>query len=370
MPARAISTTPNARVRRRHKRCDRVADRALRAVCIIASALVAVLIADIGYQLLHGAGPAMSRFGLGFLRESAWKPNFGVFGAGPLLFGTAVTSAMALAIATPVGIAIGLFLSMFSPRPVRGVIGPLVEMLAAIPSVILGLWGILVLGPFLRGHAEPWLHSTLGFLPVFGPPETSGSSVFTAGLILAIMVVPIIASISRLGGLGGRRRLGRLFRVRLARVAGRGGRRRGRGRGGGRRGGAADGDDAHRGGAHGRRGRAGPAADLHAHAERDEQRGDAGDQRRARRRRRARPGRRPRRERCGHHEPARLAAALAALEAIALVGQHRRAAGRTALSAGRHHDVHRAGDRASLLGRRSPVVNRSLPALGARARAG
>ena len=197
MSTRAISTTLHARARRRHKRLDRTADRVLRGLCIAASALVALLIADIGYQLVHGGSLAMSRFGLSFLRESAWKPNFDTFGAGPLLYGTAVTSAMALAIATPVGIAIGLFLSMFSPRAVRGVIGPLVELLAAIPSVILGLWGILVLGPFLREHAEPWLHSSLGFLPVFGPPATSGSSVFTAGLILAMMVVPIIASISR-----------------------------------------------------------------------------------------------------------------------------------------------------------------------------
>jgi phosphate transport system permease protein len=197
MSARAVSTTLDARARRRRKRIDRTADRTLRGFCLVASVLVGLLIVDIAYQLLHGGSLAISRFGLGFLTESAWKPNFNVFGAGPLLFGTVVTSAMALAIATPIGIAIGLFLSMFSPRAARGVIGPLVEMLAAIPSVILGLWGILVLGPFLREHAEPWLHSSLGFLPIFGAPETSGSSVFTAGLILAIMVVPIIASISR-----------------------------------------------------------------------------------------------------------------------------------------------------------------------------
>jgi phosphate transport system permease protein len=197
MSARAISTTPHARARRRRKRFDRAADTTLRGLCLLASVLVGALIADIGYQLIHGSSLAVSRFGLGFLTGSEWKPNFNVFGAGPLLFGTAVTSAIALAIATPVGISIGLFLSLFSPPAVRGVIGPLVEMLAAIPSVILGLWGILVLGPFLREHAEPWLHSALGFLPIFGPPETSGSSVFTAGLIVAIMVVPIIASISR-----------------------------------------------------------------------------------------------------------------------------------------------------------------------------
>jgi phosphate transport system permease protein len=86
---------------------------------------------------------------------------------------------------------------MVAPRRVRGVIGPLVEMLAAIPSVILGFWGILVFAPFLQRHVEPFLHRTLGFVPIFGAPATTGASLFTASLILTIMVVPIIASISR-----------------------------------------------------------------------------------------------------------------------------------------------------------------------------
>src|SRR4051794_38483591 len=108
MSARAVSTTLDARAPRRRKRIDRTADRTLRGFCLVASVLVGLLILDIAYQLLHGGSLAMSRFGLGFLTESAWKPNFNVFGAGPLLFGTVVTSAMALAIATPIGIAIGL----------------------------------------------------------------------------------------------------------------------------------------------------------------------------------------------------------------------------------------------------------------------
>jgi phosphate transport system permease protein len=86
---------------------------------------------------------------------------------------------------------------MVAPQRLRGVIGPLVEMLAAIPSVILGFWGILVFGPFLQAHVEPFLHSVLGFLPIFGPAATTGSGLFNASLILTIMVVPIIASISR-----------------------------------------------------------------------------------------------------------------------------------------------------------------------------
>jgi phosphate transport system permease protein len=190
------TASARARARRRLKRIDRIADGALYGLCLAGALVVVLVIVDIAYQLLHGGHVAISRFGLHFLAHSEWKPNFNVFGAGSLLYGTAVTSAMALLIAAPVGIAIGLFLSLLAPRAVRSVVGPLVEMLAAVPSVILGFWGILVLGPFIQRH-EPFLHRSLGFIPLFGAPQTSGASVFTAGLILAIMVVPIIASVSR-----------------------------------------------------------------------------------------------------------------------------------------------------------------------------
>jgi phosphate transport system permease protein len=169
----------------------------LYALCAVAVLLAVVTMLAIGYQLVDGARLAMSRYGLGFLTGATWQPNFGRFGAATLLYGTAASSLMALLLATPIGISIGLYLSMLAARQVRGVVGPLVEMLAAIPSVILGFWGILVLGPFLHEHLEPALHGALGFLPIFGPAETTGSSVFNAGLILTIMVVPIIASISR-----------------------------------------------------------------------------------------------------------------------------------------------------------------------------
>ena len=101
----------------------------------------------------------------------------------------------ALLIATPLSIAIALWLSELAPRGLRGIVGSLVEMLAAIPSVVLGLWGILVLGPFLGQHVEPWLHDKLGFIPIFGEPSPTGTGIFTASLILTVMVVPIIASI-------------------------------------------------------------------------------------------------------------------------------------------------------------------------------
>jgi phosphate transport system permease protein len=176
---------------------DRIGDGLLHAICALAALLGVVVLLLIGYEIVHGASPAISEFGLGFLTESTWQPNFGVFGAGSLIFGTAVSSALALALGAPIAIAIGLYLSLLAPKGVRGVVAPLVELLAAIPSVILGFWGIIVLAPFVQAHVEPWLHSTLGFIPLFGPPQTTGSSVFTASLILTIMVVPIIASISR-----------------------------------------------------------------------------------------------------------------------------------------------------------------------------
>ena len=186
-----------ASARRRLRRADRAGNTTLRILCTVAALAACVVIVEIGYQLVHGSHLALSKFGLDFLTQSAWKPNFDVFGARNLIIGTAISSAMALVIATPIAIAIGLYLSMLAPRGVRGVVGALVEMLAAIPSVIVGFWGILVLNPFLRDHLEPALHNTFGFLPIFGRPETTGSSIFSAGLILTIMIVPIIASVSR-----------------------------------------------------------------------------------------------------------------------------------------------------------------------------
>ena len=176
---------------------DRIGDGILYGLCALAALLGVVLLLLVGFQVLHGASPAISKFGLGFLTHTTWQPNFGVYGAGSVLFGTLVSSFVALAIGGPVAVAIGLYLSMLAPKGVRGVISPLVEMLAAIPSVILGFWGILVLAPFVQSDVEPWLHDTLGFIPLFGPPQTTGASVFTASLILTIMIVPIVASISR-----------------------------------------------------------------------------------------------------------------------------------------------------------------------------
>jgi phosphate transport system permease protein len=189
--------TGSARSRRRRKKLDRFGDGVLYGVCAFAVLLGVTVLLLVAYEVVHNASPAIAKFGLGFLYHTTWQPNFKIFGAGSLLFGTVVSSTMAMLIGAPIAIAIGLFLSLLAPAGVRGIVSPLVEMLAAIPSVILGFWGILILAPFVHEHVEPFFHQTLGFIPIFGAPQTTGASVFTAGLILTIMVIPIIAAISR-----------------------------------------------------------------------------------------------------------------------------------------------------------------------------
>lgn len=176
---------------------DRIGDVALRVVTALAALAALVLLGAIVWKVIRLAWPAIQHYGLSFVTGETWDPVKGVFGALPFIYGTAMSSLIALVIATPLSIAIALWLSELAPGGVRGVVGSLVEMLAAIPSVVLGLWGILVLGPFLADHLEPWLHDHLGFIPLFGPPSATGTGLFTAGLILTIMIVPIIASICR-----------------------------------------------------------------------------------------------------------------------------------------------------------------------------
>jgi phosphate transport system permease protein len=196
-PIPGSTAAPSRRPRDRRRSLDRFGDAALRAVCVAAALLAVGILIAVAYQVVHGASPAISKFGLGFVTGTEWQPNFEAFGAGPFLYGTVVTSLFALMVGAPIAIAIGLFLSLLAPKGVSGLISPLVEMLAAIPSVVIGFWGLVVLAPFSQKHLEPWLHETLGFIPIFGPPQTTGLSVFSASLILTIMIVPIIASISR-----------------------------------------------------------------------------------------------------------------------------------------------------------------------------
>jgi phosphate transport system permease protein len=166
-------------------------------MCLLAGLFAVLVMVEVLYQVISGAAPAISRFGIGFVWSTDWAVPFSRFGAGSALYGTLVCSAMALLIATPLGIAIAIYLSMLAPARVRQTVGPLIEMLAAVPSIVLGLFGVVILAPYVQRHVEPFLHSILGFLPIFGTPQSTGLSLFTAGLLLSFMVLPIIASLSR-----------------------------------------------------------------------------------------------------------------------------------------------------------------------------
>jgi phosphate transport system permease protein len=156
-----------------------------------------VLLGLIVYKVVQGARLSTSTFGLGFVTHVGWDPLHNAMGAGNLLFGTAVTALGALLLATPLAMGIALFLTELAPRAIRGPVTALVETLAAIPSVVIGLWGIIVLGPVLRDHVEPALHSAFGFIPLFGSPSSTGTGILTAIVVLTIMILPIISSISR-----------------------------------------------------------------------------------------------------------------------------------------------------------------------------
>jgi phosphate transport system permease protein len=149
-----------------------------------------------GYEMYKGSSLSIAQFGWRFLATSVWDPVRDEYGALPLIFGTVLSSLLALVIALPLGLGVAVFLSELAPRWLERPLSFLVELLAAIPSIVYGLWGIFVLVPWLRLHAEPWLGSHLGFLPFFkGAPY--GFGMLAAGLILSVMVLPIIASISR-----------------------------------------------------------------------------------------------------------------------------------------------------------------------------
>src|SRR3954447_20600291 len=148
------------------------------------------------YEVIEIAWPAISAFGIGFVTTNDWNPVTENFGAAPFLYGTVVTSAIALLLAAPISIAISIYLTELAPPRLRRPVATLVDMLAAIPTVILGLWGILVLGPFMHDTIEPALQSFLGFLPIFsGDPSAFGY--LTAAVILTIMTTPIITSVTR-----------------------------------------------------------------------------------------------------------------------------------------------------------------------------
>ena len=174
----------------------RLGDRVFRGVLLAFGLTVLAVPALMLVELAGSSRLAIERFGAGFLTRTVWDPVRADFGAWPFIYGTVVSSLIALVIAVPVSLGLAIFLADLAPHRVRRPLGFLVELLAAIPSVVYGFWGIFVLVPWLRESIQPFLIERLGFLPFFeGPPL--GFGMLAAGVILAIMIVPTITSISR-----------------------------------------------------------------------------------------------------------------------------------------------------------------------------
>jgi phosphate ABC transporter permease protein PstC len=175
----------------------RLPDRALKYGLTALAALILALIVYFFVRLVGQAQPAFAHTGVvGFAFDNNWNPSAGHFGALPLVVGTLITSTLALIIGVPVAVAAALYTTELSPRALRAPLTVLVELLAAVPSVVYGLWGIFFLAPKLRG-AEQFLADRLSFIPFFGGGIVTIPNCFVAGLVLAIMILPIVSAISR-----------------------------------------------------------------------------------------------------------------------------------------------------------------------------
>ena len=171
-------------------------DRIYRVVLTTLGLLLPALLIAFALELVSNSWPSIKRFGMQFLVSSTWDPVAEVYGAAPMIFGTLVSSLLALLIAVPLSLGVAIFLTEFAPKWMRQPVAFLVELLAAIPSVVYGLWGIFVLIPFLRTVVAPPLRAVLGWTPFFDG-VFYGNSMLAGGIILAIMIVPYIAAVSR-----------------------------------------------------------------------------------------------------------------------------------------------------------------------------
>jgi phosphate transport system permease protein len=180
----------------RSLRGQRPGDLFFRGITFLFVLIVLGLVVATAWVLVRNALPTITRFGFSFLTNKAFDPVHSIYGVLPAIFGTLITSAFALIFAVPLGLGVAIFLVDFCPRRLRLMLAFLIDLLAAIPSVIYGLWGFLVLAPWLHNNGEPWLQQHLGFLPLFqGQPE--GVGYLGAGMVLTLMVLPLIISVSR-----------------------------------------------------------------------------------------------------------------------------------------------------------------------------
>jgi len=173
-----------------------LADLFFRILTLSAAGFILILLLAMLLVLLDQAWPSLKRFGPAFLISVEWNPVSGEFGALTTIVGTLLSTVLAMMLAVPVAVGVAVFLTELSPMVLRPIFGTAIELLAAIPSIIYGMWGLFTLAPLLADHVQPWLGDHLGFLPFFqGPPM--GVGMFTAGIVLAIMILPFMSSVIR-----------------------------------------------------------------------------------------------------------------------------------------------------------------------------
>jgi len=188
-----VKTEKPDSAKRGNKRSVNRLFRALTAAC---AAFILLIVLGIIIQLMQNSGLAIDKFGGRFLTSTSWNPVTGEFGALSSIYGTLVSTLIALVIATPMSVVIALFLVELAPKKLSGFFGTAIELLAAIPSIIYGMWGLFVFAPFVANYIQPWLGKYLGFSQLFqGAPM--GIGMLTAGMILALMILPFISSVMR-----------------------------------------------------------------------------------------------------------------------------------------------------------------------------
>jgi phosphate transport system permease protein len=171
-------------------------DQIAHLITLVFAAAILLITALLVYELWIGSGDSRAKFGWHFFFTSTWDPVAGDFGALPFIYGTVVSSALALLMAVPLGLGAAIFLAELAPRGISDALAFMIDLLAAVPSVIYGLLGIFIVVPMMRLYIAPFLKATLGFLPIFQGPSY-GVGMLTAGIVLAVMVVPFIVSVSR-----------------------------------------------------------------------------------------------------------------------------------------------------------------------------
>jgi phosphate transport system permease protein len=190
------ASTVLQKIRTSHPRASRIPDAVFAVIILLSAISVFAIVVLVAWELIDKSRLSLHQFGIAYIYGHDWDPVEGSFGAVPFIYGTLVSSFLALLLAVPASIGVAVYITEMCPQRLRAIISFLVELLAAIPSVIYGLWGIFVLAPLLREYVEPFLARTLGWTGLFTGPMY-GLGMLAAGIILAIMVVPVIASITR-----------------------------------------------------------------------------------------------------------------------------------------------------------------------------